>query len=154
MSVNAPDTTEAAAPAADEPQGFLIRGVEYPYPLPFKLADCLLVTELCGCEWDDFEARAYGQNDGDPEAGTATPSNISKEQVFLGLIACAVAHQNPTWARRQVITFVQGVDEPEVSLYGFDDVEVATDSPPAEAPTTEPTTIGPTLEPAARASDE
>lgn len=141
MSVNAPET-EAPTP---QQRGFLIRDVQYPYPYPFKLTDCLLVVELCGCRWEDFESRVLGEDDPeDPDdAEVAQPSWVSKEQLFAGLVACAIAHANPHWPQRKVITYVRGIDEPEVGMYGFDDEIAAMDAdPPAEAPTTEPTTTG------------
>lgn len=149
MSVNAPDTEAPAAAADPPPRGFLIRNVQYPYPDMYKLTDCMLVTELCGCRWDDFEARAFGEDDpeGDTDEDTPVPSRVTKEQLFAGLVACAVAHVNPSWPRRKLITFVQSLDEPDVELYGFDEIVASVDAdPPSEAPTTELTIIGPTPE--------
>lgn len=147
-----------AAPAADQTlRGFMIRDVKYPYPVAYKLTDCMLVAELCGCRWDDFEAKAYGEPDPDDTTDDelAQPTRVSKEQMFAGLVACAVAHLNPQWPRAKVITFVQSLDEAEVELYGFDDLVAAADAdPPAEAPTTEPTTTGPTPETDVEASDQ
>lgn len=156
MSVNAPETTDQrpeaevpdpSQPTEPKPRGFVIREIQYAWPYPFKLTDPLLIAQLCEVDFDDFETQALGLLEEDLEP-------IDDATMLVGLVACAVAHAHPSWPRHSVIAFVQSIDAGEIDMYGVDPAPEAAGSPPAEAPTTEPTTTGIIPEPATSESLE
>lgn len=142
MSTTTTETPEApATPAEPEPRGFLIHGVQYPYPETFKLPDTILVRELCAVPWADFEARANGDE-----------SNVDDATLFVGMVAIAIARANPTWPRVAVLSFWNELSEDEVELYGFQEPAAGE----SEAPATElepSATTGTSLESDASGSD-
>jgi hypothetical protein len=84
---------------------FLLDGVAYPMPATFRLADPVLIKEVTGLEWEEFDARyrLMGEKD---ERGETPNDPIA----LLGIIAVAVWQKQPTWKRDRVVQFVQQVD--------------------------------------------
>lgn len=114
----------------DEQQAaFLIDGVAYPVPSAFRLADPVLVKDVTGLEWPEFEARY-----------TTTREAVSRGEkagdaiIVLGLIAVAVWQMNPSWKRERVARFVEQVD--------FESLDSQGPVAAAEEPTKLPPEVG------------
>lgn len=113
---------------SDEQQpGFLIDGVFYPAPKSFRLGDPVLVREVTGLEWDEFDARYK-----DAYEAVEAKEEATDPLVVLGLIACAVWQKYPSWKRDRVLRFVEQVDMASLEAVGAVDDEEVVPDPPAD----------------------
>jgi hypothetical protein len=104
--------------AADDKQGFAVRGKFYPYiPLQkWKRGDAILAQILTQLGDDLFDGN----------------HSLSLQDAFL---AVAVAHANPQLSHKQIIQFVHDLGVDEVEEVGFEIVEDDEDDarPPDES---------------------
>lgn len=103
--------------------GFLIEDRFYPVPEAFRLADPVLVEELTGLSWGEFEERLpSGEEDADGQGADPV--------ALLGLVGVAVWQQNPRWRRDRVLRYVQQIPQSALGIQAPDD-EGVNGGPPA-----------------------
>lgn len=123
--------------------GFQIDDRLYPVPEAFRLVDPVLVEELTGLSWGEFEDRLPSGDD-DIDGQGADPVAL------VGLVGVAVWQQNPRWRRDRVVRYVQQIPQDKLSIYAPDD-EDGDGGPPAG--TAGATTSGPSASNSESGSD-
>lgn len=119
---------EPSAPAQRDP-GFELDGRFYAFPHRFRLVDPVLIVELTGLSFDEFQDALAGDDD------ASLDDTIDDPVVLLGLMACAFWQANPRWRRDRVVRYFQTVYQGQVSFVSGDDpdeLELAGDAEVAD----------------------
>lgn len=95
---------------------FEVYGREYPAPTAFRFGDPVLIQEVTGLTWTEFDDRI---NSGEDDPVTA-----------LGMFAVAVWQTNPRWRRDRVARFAEAIPMGDVKLVGDDEDEADAVPPP------------------------
>ncbi len=90
-----------------------IKGRTYTYPGSSKLGDAALIEQLTGLTHAEWRRRYRAGL----EAVVSDDETFEEDSaISVGIVAMAVARENPTWSRSRVVEFVSGLDWDEVEF--------------------------------------
>jgi len=96
----------------------------YPWPDGVRLGDPILVTQITGMKWQEFEAAQHEWSDAledSRERGEEPPS--ADPVVFAGMVAMAFWQGNPQMTRDKARRALERIKMDDIELIDGDDVE-------------------------------